>query len=311
MTLKSNPSRYFAIFIALLLPFILLMGGVKILLSFNYPGFQYGLIGFPEDSLGYSRTERTQLAAATLKYLNSERTISDLTDLKDSQEKIVYTREEVSHLQDVKHVIDITSIIWYVICGLSLAFLFWILVTKSWAQFRHAFFWGAVLTILLMIAIVVLMILNFDALFEKFHAIFFPQGNWTFSASSGLIRLFPLPLWVNAFILEAVFCLLISFLLILIFWPRKRVAKPVERIVPMAIPSSKTTVNIPSMAKPVNPFLSEEDQPQMPETPVAETETVADLPSVSEQNASEQSDILYPPEGGTGLEAGSADEHQD
>jgi len=287
--LKTNPSKIFAIFIALLLPFIILMGGVRILLSFNYPGFQYGLIGFPEDTLGYSREERTKLADATIRYLTADQNISGLTELKDSLGRTVYTTEEISHLQDVKNVIDLASIIWYVVCGLSIAFLIWMLVTKSWAQIRHGFFWGAVFTILLMIAVVVFTVLSFNTLFEKFHKIFFPQGNWTFSASSGLIRLFPLPLWLNAFILVSVYALLVSLFLVVAFWPRKRAPKVYERIVPVAIPSSKQSASIPSMATPINPFLTDEKPQENGNTPSVETE----IPNPTMD--------LYPPEGGTGL----------
>lgn len=287
--MKSNPSKYFAIFIALLLPFIILMGGVRTLLSFNYPGFQYGLIGFPEDTLGYSREERTQLAKATMRYLNTNQDISSLTDLNDYAGKAVFTTSEVAHLQDVKRVIEVASIVWYVICGLSIAFLIWMLVTRSWPQIRHSFFWGAVFTILLMIGVVVLMVLSFDSLFEKFHVVFFPQGNWTFSPTSGLIRLFPLPLWMNAFILVSVYAVLVSILLMIIFWPRRRAPKVSEHVVPMAIPSTKPTTNFPSMARPANPFLTE-----------VKTEEVFKAPKVETEIPNPIMD-LYPPEGGTGL----------
>jgi integral membrane protein (TIGR01906 family) len=293
--LKSNPSKFFALFIALLLPFIILMGGVRTLISFNSPGFQYRMIGFPEDSLGYTRQERTRLAEATMTFLNSNQGVESLMQLNDSKGQTVYTPSEIAHLQDVKNVIQIASMVWFVICGLSIAFLIWMLVNKSWAQIRHSFFWGAVLTILLMIAVVVFMILSFNTLFEKFHAIFFPQGNWTFSATSSLIRLFPLTLWVNVFILMTAYALLVSILLLVIFWPRRRVSNVSERVVPTAIPSSKPTTNIPSMATPVNPFLTEEKKEVDVMTPKAETEVLD--PTIG----------LYPPEGGTGL-PGSTDQ---
>ncbi len=287
--MKTNPSKYFAIFIAIFLPFIIIMGGVRILLSFNYPGFQYGLIGFPEDTLGYSREERTKLAEATMHYLTSNEKITSLIEIEDSLGKKVYTPDELSHLQDVKQVVELASLVWYIVCGLSIAFLIWMLVTKSWSQLRYSLFWGAILTLVLMIAVVSFTILSFNSLFEKFHTIFFPQGNWTFSATSGLIRLFPLPLWLNAFILISVYALIISLLLVLIFWPRKKTPKVYERVVPVAIPSSKQTTNIPSMATPINPFITEEKPQEIVNSP----ESTAEIPNPTSE--------LYPPEGGTGL----------
>ncbi len=38
---------------------------------------------------------------------------------------------------------------------------------------------------------------DFDGLFGIFHAILFPQGNWTFSADSLLICMYPLDFWVS------------------------------------------------------------------------------------------------------------------
>lgn len=40
--------------------------------------------------------------------------------------------------------------------------------------------------------------LAFDTAFTAFHALFFPQGNWQFSADSNLIQLFPQALWFDA-----------------------------------------------------------------------------------------------------------------
>jgi len=40
--------------------------------------------------------------------------------------------------------------------------------------------------------------LAFDTAFTAFHLVFFPQGNWQFSADSNLIRLFPQARWFDA-----------------------------------------------------------------------------------------------------------------
>jgi uncharacterized membrane protein len=35
----------------------------------------------------------------------------------------------------------------------------------------------------------------FDPLFELFHRVFFPGGNWEFPADSNMIRLYPYAFW--------------------------------------------------------------------------------------------------------------------
>lgn len=53
-----------------------------------------------------------------------------------------------------------------------------------------------VLCALLAVAIVWAAI-DFNGFFSAFHNVFFPQGNWTFSAKSLLICMYPLPFWMG------------------------------------------------------------------------------------------------------------------
>jgi uncharacterized membrane protein len=49
--------------------------------------------------------------------------------------------------------------------------------------------------------------IDFDALFRGFHAIFFKGDTWLFYTSDTLIRLFPEKLWSDAFTFMGIFTL--------------------------------------------------------------------------------------------------------
>lgn len=57
---------------------------------------------------------------------------------------------------------------------------------------------SAVLTVVLPLAGATAAIVDFDAFFSAFHAVFFSAGTWTFPSDSLLIRLFPEPFWLVA-----------------------------------------------------------------------------------------------------------------
>jgi integral membrane protein (TIGR01906 family) len=56
-------------------------------------------------------------------------------------------------------------------------------------------------------------LINFDSLFTEFHRIFFEGDTWLFQTSDTLIRLFPLPLWQDAFIFIGVFSSIMALVL--------------------------------------------------------------------------------------------------
>lgn len=66
---------------------------------------------------------------------------------------------------------------------------------------------------------------DFDALFARFHQLFFAEGTWTFPSDSVLIRVFPESFWVSAGVAWAVVCAVIASVYLLAGWallrPRK------------------------------------------------------------------------------------------
>jgi len=76
-------------------------------------------------------------------------------------------------------------------------FFFW--KRKSLDVFWKSILNGGWLTIALVVGIVLMVLLNFNALFTAFHRVFFIGDTWLFYTSDSLIRLFPQRFWMDVF----------------------------------------------------------------------------------------------------------------
>lgn len=113
-----------------------------------------------------------------------------------------FTPDEVSHLSDVRKLLT-KIIILYLSSIILLIICFILLINKNIKIFikdlGKTFIISSVF-ILLFIIILYLLGKNFPVLFDNFHLIFFPQGNFTFPESSLIITLFPFGFFYGFFI---------------------------------------------------------------------------------------------------------------
>jgi len=116
-----------------------------------------------------------------------------------------FTAAEQSHMQDVKKVWDWVGILYI----LSIATLLFMLYKDDLGK---AMRYGSGATLGVIVVIAAAAVLNFNSLWNGFHTVFFPQGNWMFPADSLLITLFPLEFFqgfaVTFFIAAAILSLL-------------------------------------------------------------------------------------------------------
>jgi len=105
----------------------------------------------------------------------------------------------VSHLVDVREVI--IGARWMTVM-LGIACVAWVLVRirspHGRALVRFALRSAAGLLVLGLAAATVVGATSFGVLFTWFHGLFFEAGTWTFPADALLIRVFPLPFWMDA-----------------------------------------------------------------------------------------------------------------
>ena len=104
----------------------------------------------------------------------------------------IFTPAEKSHMQDVRSIFNTLVALETAACILFfLSLVLFVFQKEKSLIIRWFLRWSCIalgLFLLLLLAITI----DFEALFNLFHQIFFPQGNWSFDASSLLVQLFPL-----------------------------------------------------------------------------------------------------------------------
>jgi integral membrane protein (TIGR01906 family) len=185
--------------ITVIVPFFLIMTAIRLLLNPALLKFEYNSPNFPPDTYGFTTQDRLKWGGLTLDYLLNTSDISFLSDLKFSDSTPIYNDRELSHMQDVKTLIQHMISAWYVLIGVLLAMGVWAWLGHWMASFWQGISRGGWLTIALIAVILVFVFTSFESLFTDFHRIFFTGNSWIFLYSDTLIRLFPLPFWQDAF----------------------------------------------------------------------------------------------------------------
>lgn len=104
----------------------------------------------------------------------------------------------VSHLLDVRHVLDRARIVTGLLAALFAIWLGVQIARTRTAEVAAALRAGAVASASIVGLAVVVAASDFERFFAAFHGLFFTSGTWTFPYDSLLIRTFPEPFWVTA-----------------------------------------------------------------------------------------------------------------
>ena len=210
------PVRVLTVIVSILTPLTVLMLAIRILIMPSYAQFAYSLPGFPDDPYGFSAENRLDWSRPSIVYLVNTEDISYLSDLNFDDGEPIFNVRELRHMEDVKAVVTGMRIA----LGISLAALCAITIIAirgGWSQLLlSAFHQGGWAVIGLIVAIIVLVTVNFNSLFTWFHQIFFESGTWQFHPSDTLIRLFPMRFWRDAFILVGLISLMFGGLLVFV-----------------------------------------------------------------------------------------------
>jgi integral membrane protein (TIGR01906 family) len=187
----------------LLTPVVLLGVALRMLLTPLFLQVEYRIPNFPPDEYGFSTADRLEYAPYALNYLLKDVEIAYLEELTFPDGTTLFNPRELSHMQDVKGVIQISLRVWI---G-ALLFLF---ALGIWARSRK---WGRAyllglrrggwLSIGLVVAVGLFAGLAFWQFFTAFHSLFFEGNSWLFLYSDTLIRLFPMRFWQDAFLAAA------------------------------------------------------------------------------------------------------------
>lgn len=192
----SNAIRFY---LTIAVPILLVLIIVRLVMSPLFLRFEYYRADFPDDPYGLTTAERMEYAPYALDYLLNGEDISYLGDLTFPNGRPLFNARELRHMEDVK-VVTRTAYFLLFYGGLVTLALTAFLARRPERRrvLYDGLFSGAVLTLTLIGAIVVLAVVAWDVFFTGFHDLFFASGTWRFNNYDTLIRLFPERFWFDA-----------------------------------------------------------------------------------------------------------------
>ncbi len=167
--------------------------------------FEYNLPNFPDDYYGFTKEDRLHYGQISLDYLFNDEGIEFLGDLTFPDGSQFYNERELIHMEDVKVVTTWTMRVWLV----SIVLLIVALITmyprnETRALLGKGLRGGVLFLGAVILGLIAFMLIDFDAFFTAFHRIFFEGDSWLFRYDDSLIRLYPIKLWSDAFIIIGV-----------------------------------------------------------------------------------------------------------
>lgn len=196
-----------ALILTICIPLVLILTAIRLLLTPVFVSLEYRVPGFPADPYGFSQQERIGYARLALEYLLNTEGINFLGDQTFPDGFPLYNERELSHMVDVKNLVQVALRVWLALLALVALLAVWAKRSGWWKGYLQALVRGGWLTVGLVVAILVLVAVSFNGLFTAFHALFFEGDSWLFLYSDTLIRLFPLRFWQDCFIGIGVFSL--------------------------------------------------------------------------------------------------------
>jgi integral membrane protein (TIGR01906 family) len=190
--------------ITILVPLALTFLGLRLLLTHAFLQVEYRTPGFPADDYGFTLQDRLHWSSISVDYLINNADISFLGNLTFPDGSPLFNERELSHMFDVKKVVQpvlwIGYTVWFLVLGLGL----WARFGGWWQEYLRGLRRGGWLTIGLVVVLGAFAGISFWQFFTVFHELFFSGGSWLFLYSDTLIRLFPLPFWQDAFLFAGV-----------------------------------------------------------------------------------------------------------
>lgn len=173
--------------------------------------YQYGFEKYNiSQTTGLTEAELEKAARGLISYFNSEEEYINLTVIKDGKPFVLFNQREATHLKDVKGLIRLDYYLWLATLVYALVYavfsLFW-RRKRYWRRLAGGVVGGSGLTLVLMLALGLATLLNFDQLFLQFHLISFTNELWQLDPTRDyLIMLFPGGFWYDA----TVFCAIVA-----------------------------------------------------------------------------------------------------
>lgn len=222
--MSDSPLEKFAGWVVTLItPVVIVLTVVRLLLNPALLVWEYNTPGFPADRYGFTQEDRLYWGRFAVDYLVNDNGIEYLGDLRFEDGNPVYNERELSHMLDVKIVVQAALRVWLVALAGMLLFALWAWRGRWMEAFLAALLRGGWLTILLLGSVIAFVLVSFGVIFVAFHEVFFAPGTWLFFHTDTLIRLFPERFWRDMFIYVGGLSVLGALVLILALRRRRSV----------------------------------------------------------------------------------------
>ncbi|MFC1942643.1 TIGR01906 family membrane protein [Chloroflexota bacterium] len=169
--------------------------------------YQYGFDKYGiSQATGLAQPELDKAAAGLIDYFNSGDENINLSVIKDNESITLFNEREVVHLKDVK---GLFLLVYKILLGVLIYALCYVFLSLFIWRDKRRPVWGlaggSCLTLVLMLALGLGALFNFDQLFLQFHLISFANDFWMLDPTSDyLIMLFPQGFWYDT----SIFCVL-------------------------------------------------------------------------------------------------------
>jgi integral membrane protein (TIGR01906 family) len=199
------------------------MMAIRLLINPLFLTVEYNLPNFPSDPYGFTTAERLKWGELSMDYLINSEPDDYLATLKFEDGTPLYNERELSHMLDVRVLVQSALTAWYILLGVTL-----LLGLTAWKFGYLKELWksitlGGWLTLGVIFLVILSTFIDFSALFTAFHGLFFQGDTWLFYESDTLIRLYPLKFWSDAFIYVGAMTIIGA--LLCIFVPTKFIRK--------------------------------------------------------------------------------------
>jgi integral membrane protein (TIGR01906 family) len=197
--------RILIIIITITIPFLLVVGLIRLVANPWFIQFEYNRPGFPADVYGLTLEQRTPLAIRFVFRGARGRGLTLLEQARLPNGEPAFNAREIKHMQDVRilmaRVLPLALIIGSLWIILAIVFRKSPTYHDIVPQGLRA---GSILTLILLAGLIAYIVINFDAFFLQFHQLFFEGDSFAFRYDDTLIRLYPEQLWNDAAILIGV-----------------------------------------------------------------------------------------------------------
>ncbi|MBM3136985.1 MAG: TIGR01906 family membrane protein [Chloroflexi bacterium] len=203
-------------FIILLVPLVIVMTAIRVALTPLFISVEYILPGFPPDEYGFTTEDRLFWSNYSIDYLLGRISHQELIDTRLPDGTPLFNQRELDHMLDVRILTQQVLQIWQILLMILMVLIVLAFTTNMGRTLMESIKRGAMLTILIIFAVFLYLVINFNQLFTQFHQLFFEGGTWLFYLSDNLIRLFPLRFWRDIFLFIGGMSLLMSISLLFI-----------------------------------------------------------------------------------------------